>query len=128
MQPDGLTAAKPSGIEKLFPHRASGNNGTLFDHDILSSEKHLVVEDWPVGMLTYLNYAAGGQHPKCHWSGAETSVSVTAGPSREKSMVQTFAVGESLSETVWIESIITTSGLTSSIAEIMLSMSVSAST
>lgn len=102
MQPDGLTSSKPAGIEKLFPHRASGNNGTLFDHAILSSEKNLVVEDWPIGMLTYLNYAAGGQHPKCVWSDVETSVSVTAGPSREKSMAQTFTIGESLSETVWL--------------------------
>ena len=102
MQPDGLTSSKPSGIEKLFPHRASGNNGTLFDHAVLSSEKNLMAEDWPIGMLTYLNYAAGGQHPKCVWSGVETSVSVTAGPSREKSMVQTFTIGELLAETVWL--------------------------
>ena len=102
MQPDGLKATKPSGIEKLFPHRASGNNGTLFDHAVLSSEKNLMAEDWPIGMLTYLNYAAGGQHPKCVWSGVETSVSVTAGPSREKSMVQTFTIGELLAETVWL--------------------------
>lgn len=102
MQPDGLTATKPSGIEKLFPHRASGNNGTLFDHAILSNEKNLVVEDWPIGMLTYLNYAAGGRHQKCQWAGIETSVSVTEGPSREKSMAQTFAVGGSLTETIWL--------------------------
>lgn len=102
MQPDGLKTAKLSGIEKLFPHRASGNNGTLFDHAILSCEKNLVAEDWPIGMLTYLNYAAGGQHPKCIWSDVETSVSVTAGPSREKSMAQTFVLGESLVETVWL--------------------------
>ena len=102
MQPDGLKATKPSGIEKLFPHRASGNNGTLFDHVILSCEKNLMVEDWPIGMLTYLNYAAGGQHPKCVWSDVETSVSVTAGPSREKSMIQTFIIGESLTETIWL--------------------------
>lgn len=102
MQPDGLTATKMSGLEKIFPHRASGNNGTLFDHAILSREKNLVVEDWPIGMLTYLNYAAGGQHPKCVWSGVETSVSVSAGPSREKSMAQTFVIGGSLTETVWL--------------------------
>lgn len=102
MQPDGLTAAKTAGIEKLFPHRASGNNGTLFDHAILSGNKNLRVEDWPIGMLTYLNFAAGGQHPKCHWSGVETSVSVTAGPSREKSMAQTFIIGDSIVETIWL--------------------------
>lgn len=102
MQPDGLTATKPSQLEKLFPHRASGNNGTLFDHAILSSNKNISVEDWPIGMLTYLNYSAGGRHAQCVWSGKLTDGSVTAGPCREKSMVQTYLVGDTLKESVWL--------------------------
>lgn len=100
MQPDDLTVKKESDrccLAKLFPHLASGNNGTLFDHG------HVVPEDdIPIGMLVYLNYSAGGQHPKCLWGGVETSVSVTAGPSREKSMMQIYAGGECLLQGLWM--------------------------
>ena len=100
MQPDDLSVKKESDkseIVKLFPHFSSGNNGTLYDHGTVISYENI-----PIGMLVYLNYSAGGQHSKCFWGGVETSSSVSAGPAREKSMLQIYAGGDSLLKTIWL--------------------------
>lgn len=101
MQPDDLSSEPNACLAKLFPHRASGNNGTLFDHAAVSANKNIPVEDVPIGMLTYLNYSAGGRHAKCMWTGVSTEATVTAGPCREKSMLQTYLVGGTVLDTVW---------------------------
>lgn len=104
MQPDELAAdekAKAS-CDKLFPHLASGNNPTLFDHLASTGNRIMADDRMAIGLLTYLNFSAGGQHAKCFWSAQETSVSVSLCPSREKSMLHTMILGDTLTTTIWL--------------------------
>ena len=100
MQPDDLKVesdADKSSVQKLFPHLASGNNGTLYDHGRSIEENNM-----PIGMLVYQNYSAGGKHSKCIWGGIETAGTVSAGPAREKSMLHIYACGENLLVSIWL--------------------------
>jgi len=105
MQPDGLAISKdgnPAKIDKIVFAFSSGNNGTLFDHDAVASCRKIEDSDRVLAMLSYQNFSAGGQHPKCIWDGEETPISVTAGPLREKNMVHTFLSGADVFETIWL--------------------------
>jgi len=104
LQPDDLTADEEAKRprDKLFLHLSSGNNDTLYDHRALEDNREISDAHLAVGLLTYLNFSAGGQHSKCFWSGKETSVSVSAAPCREKSMLHTMILGEHLLKTIWL--------------------------
>jgi len=105
MQPDCLSVTsngKLAKVDKIVVAFSSGNNGTLFDHGATAEERVIDPSLCVRSMLTYQNFSAGGQHPKCIWDGAETSVSVTAGPLREKNMVHTFLCGADVLETLWM--------------------------
>jgi CRISPR system Cascade subunit CasA len=104
LQPDDLTADEEAKRprDKLFLHLSSGNNDTLYDHHALEDNREISDAHLAVGLLTYLNFSAGGQHSKCFWSGKETSVSVSAAPCREKSMLHTMILGEHLLQTIWL--------------------------
>ena len=105
LQPDDLTTATEKAKaprDKLFPHLASGSNNTLYDHRAVEDNREISDAQLAVGLLTYLNFSAGGQHSKCFWSSKETSVSVSAAPCREKSMLHTMILGEHLLKTIWL--------------------------
>ena len=80
LQPDDLTAAEKQRHDgtSCFRILASGSNNTLYDHRALEDNREISDAHLAVGLLTYLNFSAGGQHSKCFWSGKETSVSVSA--------------------------------------------------
>ncbi|MFA6929353.1 MAG: type I-E CRISPR-associated protein Cse1/CasA [Lentisphaeria bacterium] len=104
MQPDELFAEEKAKAccDKLFPHLSSGNNNTLFDHQAGEGERKINDACRIIGLLTYINFSAGGQHAKCYWSTEETSASVSLAPSREKSMLHTMILGENFLQTVWL--------------------------
>jgi CRISPR system Cascade subunit CasA len=106
LQPDDLTTATEKAKaprDKLFLHLSSGNNDTLYDHRALDNNREISDAQLAVGLLTYLNFSAGGQHSKCFWSGKETPMKkITAAPCREKSMLHTMILGEHLLKTIWL--------------------------
>ncbi len=104
LQPDGLVAKLEGKAcrDKLFPHLSSGNNATLFDHQASLMNREITAAQLVIGLLTYLNFSAGGRHAKCTWSAEETSASVSLCPCREKSMLHTMLLGDNLLTTVWL--------------------------
>lgn len=108
MQPDGLTPNTEPSVLKVMLHRASGSNGTLFDHKALLEDQEVCREDLPVAMLTFLNYAACCTLSQCAWDGVLSDKSVKNCPSRESRMLQCFLRGDNVQTTIWLN-LLTTS-------------------
>ncbi len=100
MQPDALESIGDSSRDKLVFHLSSGSNSTLYDHEAGMGTRHLSSGQTARSMLAFQLFSAGGRSTICKWNGVETSASVKAGPFREKSMLATIVLGESLLETV----------------------------
>lgn len=87
-------------VSKLNFTFATGNTSTLFDHEGMSEERKVKLEDTVLSMLTFQCFSPGGLISQVYWNGKQSNKTSKDAPCVPASMIHVFLRGQNLLDSI----------------------------